>query len=306
MADVVQLAERGRKGPDIEAGMWMQISEYRSAASSSVSRNREPTDSGRQTPHGLRSLAWFSAIIGTAVAASIGFAPSAAAASATVKARTQRMADANLNSGQIGWYNPGDVVTLVCSKRGQPVKGYFSFNIPGGWDNLWYKTSDGQFVADVDIETGTLDVVAPDCGAGGAPPPPAQSSSKADAAVNKANSMVGTDAFGDVGCGKLVAAAYGVPGIGYNTAKQFRDALAAQGKIHMDGAPPKGALVFSESSWDRGAGHVVISRGDGTFVSGGVWKGYQGIAGGGHNVQVLPNWNPATGAAYLGWADAPW
>lgn len=74
---------------------------------------------------------------------------------ATVKgARTQRMSDANLGSHQEGWYNVGDKVTLVCSKRGQNVKGFFGFNIPGGWDNLWYQTSDEHFVADVDIETG--------------------------------------------------------------------------------------------------------------------------------------------------------
>jgi hypothetical protein len=240
-----------------------------------------------------------------AVVCSLAVAPAASAdAGATVKAQTQRMSDANLGSQQDGSYNAGDQLTLVCSKRGQGVKGFFSFNIPGGWDNLWYKTSDGHFVADVDIETGTLDVVAPDCGGGA--PPPTPSSSNADAAVAKANSMVGTDAFGDRGCGMFVAAAYGVPGIGYDTAKQFRNALAGQGKIHMDGGPPKGSLVFSESSWDGGAGHVVIARGDGTFVSGGVWTGYKGLAGGGHNVQVLPNWNPAQGAAYLGWADAPW
>ncbi|WP_431235940.1 hypothetical protein ACQ856_28715 (plasmid) [Mycolicibacterium psychrotolerans] len=110
-------------------------------------------------------------------AGSLGVAPSAiAAATATVKTQTQRMSDANLGSQQNGWYNPGDQLTLVCSKRGQPVKGFFSFNIPnGGWDNLWYKTSDGNFVADVDIETGTLnDVAGSDCGAGGTPPPPPQ------------------------------------------------------------------------------------------------------------------------------------
>jgi hypothetical protein len=49
------------------------------------------------------------------------------------------MSDANLTSGQNGWYNAGDHLTLICSRRGQPVKGYFRFNIPnGGWDNLWY------------------------------------------------------------------------------------------------------------------------------------------------------------------------
>lgn len=99
---------------------------------------------------------------------------------ATVKARTQRMSDASLSAQQNGWYNPGDKVTLVCSKRGQAVKGFFSFNIPnGGWDNLWYRTSDNNYVADVDIETGTLNDVTADCGAAkpeaGSPAPAAQS-----------------------------------------------------------------------------------------------------------------------------------
>ncbi|WP_221936910.1 M23 family metallopeptidase [Mycolicibacterium sp. 018/SC-01/001] len=99
------------------------------------------------------------------IAAPTLLAPTAAAdTTATVKAQTQRMSAPNLNSQQNGWYNPGDRVTLVCSARGQKVQGFFSFNIPnGGWDDLWYKTTDGNFVADVDIETGTLNVVAPDC-----------------------------------------------------------------------------------------------------------------------------------------------
>lgn len=259
----------------------------------------------------LRALLTTAAVLGLLAGLQVaGPAPANAEPTATVKARTQKMSDATLNSRQNGWYETGQQLTLVCSKRGQPVQGYFSFNIPGGWDNLWYRTSDGHFVADVDIETGTLNVVARDCGAPAPAPVPvpvaAPVSSKADAAVAKANSMVGTDAFGPVGYGRFVAAVYGVPGIGYNTAKQFRDALASQGKIRMSGTPPKGALVFSRSSWDGGAGHVVIARGDGTFVSGGVAKSYRGVVGAGHNVQVLSNWNPAGGATYLGWSVAPW
>jgi surface antigen len=53
------------------------------------------------------------------------------------------------------------------------VKGFFSFNIPGGWDDLWYKTSDNHYVADVDIETGTLKDVTKDCGDGGTGAPAA-------------------------------------------------------------------------------------------------------------------------------------
>ena len=101
-----------------------------------------------------------------ATSASLLFAPFGHAdATATVKAQTQRMSQPNLGSQQDGLYNVGDRVGLVCSTRGQAVKGFFSFNIPnGGWDNLWYRTSDGHYVADVDIESGSLNPVAPDCG----------------------------------------------------------------------------------------------------------------------------------------------
>jgi len=238
-------------------------------------------------------------------------APAHADPTATVKVKTQRMSDANLGSHQDGWYNPGDRVTLVCSRRGQPVKGFFSFNIPGGWDNLWYQTSDGHFVADVDIETGTLNDVTSDCGSGGgaAPPPPAQSSSKAANAVAWANGQIGSDAY-DFACGKFVANAYGQPALGATSALAFHDRLASQGKIRMDGTPPPGALVFSVSDLDvwNGVhqGHVDIAQADGTFVSGGVSRSYHGLAGAGHTVQVLPNWNPTPGATYLGWAEAPW
>lgn len=122
---------------------------------------------------GWRVLAVVVAMVASAVVAVV---PAHADATAKVMARTQRMSEPNLNSQQNGWYEVGNQLTLMCSKRGQAVKGYFSFNIPGGWDDLWYKTSDGNFVADVDIETGTLDVVAPDCSQlGGGTPPPAQS-----------------------------------------------------------------------------------------------------------------------------------
>lgn len=246
------------------------------------------------------------AVSGLALGSALAAAP-AHAASATVKVQTQRSSQPNIAS-QNGVYNEGDQLELVCHTTGQSVKGYFSFNIPnGGWDNLWYKTSDGNYVPDVDIETGTLNALGPECGQNEQAAAPASGdSAKADAAVAKANSAVGTDMFGDIGCGRFVAWSYGQGALGYNTAKEFRDHLASQGAIHMDQNIPRGALVFSQSSWDQGMGHVVIAQGDGTFVSGGVWKGYQGVAGGGHNVQVLNSWNPADGATYLGWAVAPW
>lgn len=96
--------------------------------------------------------------------------------------------------------------------------------------------------------------------------------------------------------------AHRVPGIGYNTALQFRNALAAKGQIHMDYNIPKDALVFSQSSWDGGAGHIDIARGNGQYISGGV----SNRCGTRYNVQLLNSWNPSPGAQYLGWAYAPW
>jgi hypothetical protein len=83
---------------------------------------------------------------------------------ATAATRTQRMSQSNLNSTQIGWYEQGSVLSLVCYQRGQSVKGYFSSSFSnGGWDNLWYRINDGSYAADVDLETGTLDPVVPAC-----------------------------------------------------------------------------------------------------------------------------------------------
>jgi surface antigen len=113
-------------------------------------------------------------------------APANADATGTVKARTQRTTAPNLNS-QDGVYNVGDKLTLVCHTAGQAVKGFFSLNIPNdGWDNLWYRTPDGHYVASVDIETGTLHAVGPQCGkkvaeGASAPAPPPAS----DAATNR-------------------------------------------------------------------------------------------------------------------------
>lgn len=99
--------------------------------------------------------------------AALTTAPAQAETSATVKVHTQRMADANLNVAQNAWYDQGDQLTLVCSQRGQSVTGHLNPSVPtGGWNDLWYKTSDGSFVPEVYIDTGALGVVAPDCGDG--------------------------------------------------------------------------------------------------------------------------------------------
>jgi len=140
----------------------------------STAESRHP----KTAPYGLAALVVAALIAATGVQSMIE-APSASAdANATVEAQTERMSDADLTSTQDGSYNPGDQLTLVCSTRGQNVNGFFSSDIPGGWDDLWYRTSDGHFVADADIATATLNIAAPEC----SPPPPSGGSGAAQAA----------------------------------------------------------------------------------------------------------------------------
>lgn len=93
-------------------------------------------------------------------------APSAQAKAPTAKTAvtTQRMSGPSLKTKQVGWYSKGKTLSLVCYERGQSVQGYYSPWFPGGWDNIWYKVSDGYWVADIDINTGSNSPVTSKCG----------------------------------------------------------------------------------------------------------------------------------------------
>lgn len=253
-----------------------------------------------------RSAALTTAVVALSLAAGLCAGPAQAAPTGKVADRTQKMSGPTLKSTQHGWYAKGTVVTLVCHERGQSVQGALSRWHPnGGWDDLWYKTTDGVYIADIDIETGSNNPVAPACGAPApaAKPPapaPAASSSKADKAVAWANSQVGSQAY-DFLCERFVENAYGTQGYA-GSAIALRNRLASAGQIRMDQNIPAGALVFSRNTrWDKGNGHVVIATGGGKYVSGGVSKSF----GSGATVQRLNSWNPAGGSEYLGWAPAP-
>lgn len=137
-----------------------------------------------------------------------------------------------------------------------------------------------------------------------APLPQQSAATREDRAIDWADDRLGSDAY-NFRCGQFVANAYGKPNLGFNSALEFHDHLAAIGQIHSDTDFPKGALVFSISDFDvdNGVhqGHVMIARGDGTFISGGMSQD----SGTGHTVQVANSWNPDRTAGYLGWASAP-
>lgn len=121
--------------------------------------------------HGIASGAVIALVAALLHVPTAGYA---ASPTALVKVNTQRMTDATLKSTQVGWYTAGQRITLVCYKRGQAVQGYYSPYIPGGWDDIWYKVSDGYWVADVDIDTGSNSPVTPACTT--APPAPTSAS----------------------------------------------------------------------------------------------------------------------------------
>ncbi len=209
----------------------------------------------------------------------------------TVMVQTQRMAAATLNSTQLGWYPSGSHLTLNCWVTGQAVKGFYSPYIPGGWDNLWYQTSDGAFVADIDLQTYTN---GPAAGTSACAASPA--TSRGDKAVAWARSQVGSMAYPAL-CELFVEQAYNTSGRSVSAIAAYYS-LKAAGQIHTNNTGiPAGALVFSSNPrYDYGNGHVMISNGDGTYTSGGVSTSL-----GNHStVQIL-----GLQSTYLGWAYAP-
>ena len=123
----------------------------------------------------------------------------------------------------------------------------------------------------------------------------------ADAAVARAESILGSDRFGPYGCEAFVAYAYDASQATYGwdgASETMYQTLLAQGQIHTDMNPPRGALVFSRGS---DGPHIDIASGDGTYVSGGV----QGLApeyGDRHNIQILDSPNVGRNWVYRGWS----
>lgn len=244
----------------------------------------------------VRALGVFTAIGVAATLGSVaGTGTASAASTARVAVTTQKMTDATLKSRQIGTYPKGAVLTLTCYKRGQAVSGAFSRYVPGGKSDIWYRVSDGGFVADIDISTGTNNPVTGPCSGGGtAPQQQAPASNKAGRAVSWAVSQVGSNSY-NFACQRFVENAYGTAGR-FGSAIQMYNTLRAQGAVRTGGTPPAGALVFSKSSYDRGYGHVALSIGNGRYVSGGMP---------GPTVNYMNSPSPARTGTYLGWALAP-
>ncbi len=150
----------------------------------------------------------------------------------------------------------------------------------GGWRQDFAGGSLGWSLADGAYQIGTL----PGVGAG----------SREQRAIGWAQSQIGQQYQPDGKpwngwCDRFVANAYGMANSGYYTAiGQFQN-LQARGLIHGDHNPPPGALVFFTGV--PGLGHVMLSLGNGQFISTGL-------------VIFQTNWNMPGIGSYLGWSWA--
>ncbi|HAM22646.1 MAG TPA: hypothetical protein DCQ04_10300, partial [Actinobacteria bacterium] len=119
---------------------------------------------------------------------------------------------------------------------------------------------------------------------------PATAASTETNAVSWAQSKLGTTGYDGL-CETFVEHAYGTSGR-YATAHANYLAQAAAGRVHTEGTPPPGALVFfAPANVNGGAGHVEVSEGNGSYITSAA------------RVQrVNLNW---AGAPYLGWSYAP-
>lgn len=182
----------------------------------------------------------------------------------------------------IGCIPVNTYISIDCTINGSAVTGPYGTTTL--WDHTAYAGKSG-YVSDAWVYTGTANPVAGTCSTG----------SREDRAVAWATSMVGSQSYAFL-CERFAENAFGTSGR-YASAISAFSALQSAGMMHYNSTGiPKGALVFSKSSADRGYGHVEISRGDGSFVSGGM---------GNPTVQVTFTPVPGAGGSFLGWSYAP-
>ncbi|WP_062306324.1 RICIN domain-containing protein [Demequina subtropica] len=87
----------------------------------------------------------------------------ASARTAVVMEDAARMTQPRSWATQKGAYRKGRTLTLSCSVQGSSMFGRGSANIPGAFSRLWYRTTDGYYVADVHLDTGSNSSVTKSC-----------------------------------------------------------------------------------------------------------------------------------------------
>jgi hypothetical protein len=189
----------------------------------------------------------------------------------------------------------GATFTLNCQwQGGSSVSGNRT------WDSVTFSDGTKGAVADYWTTTPSWNSFAPNTGQ--------CTAGRENRAINWAVSVIGNSTTnGDLGdsnhvwdgwCDNFVGHAFGLPASGHVTAIAHYNSLNAAGMINPAGSAfsaPKGALVFFQAAPINGnAGHVMLSRGNGNYIT--TAPTIQ---------QVSLTW---PGATYLGWAyaDGSW
>jgi hypothetical protein len=160
----------------------------------------------------------------------------------------------------------GESVTILCQTEGESVTGTY------GTSTVWDMLSNGGFVADAYVNTGSDGYVEHTCTYSASPPRANPRGS--NAAISSAFSHLGSTGYEDL-CLRFTALSYGWSASGWNTAEVGGDWITSNGYMHTTGIPPRGALVWYHNS--AGSGHVVISLGEGKIIGTSV-NGAVGVA----------------------------
>lgn len=230
-----------------------------------------------------RSIASRGVIAAASIAVAVPFGLSASAGPALAAPTGRVIAQTCLNlrtsasstATVLGCIPYNTTITIACIQNGSSMTG------PYGTTKLWDKTTWGGktgYVTDAYVYTGSNSAVASKC------PTPSPSASKAENALKWANARIGETGWNGW-CEKFVENAYGTTG---RYASAIAHYNAVRGQVKTTGTPPKGAIAFyAAAAVNGGYGHVMISRGDGKYVTTAA------------KVKVVDkNW---PGAKYLGW-----
>jgi hypothetical protein len=170
-----------------------------------------------------------------------------------------------------GYYGYGGVgdgasVSISCQITGTEVSG------SQGTTALWDQISNGGFVSDAYVYTGTSGQVAPTCSYAAAPP---RSNPRGmDDAISWEFQHLGSSDY-EGWCLAFQGQAFGWSYTGFESAYKQYQWLSANGYV-SGGVPPRGALVWYSGA--GGYGHVTVSLGGGQIIGTSV-GGRVGVAG---------------------------
>jgi uncharacterized protein YraI len=236
-------------------------------------------------------------VVGIAAAIVLVGATPALAATGTVHtdsgiALTVR-ATPSTSGSPVGTIADGTAVTISCQTNGSTVDGKY------GTSDIWDKVGDG-YVSDAYVYTGSDGRVAPDCAGStltcttagtGNPKTCAQAVAYAKTRIHT-NDLDSYEGW----CDRINAQNYGWTASGSETAYIHWTQIPASFKHPGDYQVPAGGLAFFKSS---GAGHTMISIGDGKFLSNDI-NGY-----GSYTETTIAQIKSKWGQTYLGWSQ-PW